>query len=352
MDYTDRHFRRFLRLISRSTVLYTEMVPDVALLFGQRARFLDFDAMEHPLVLQVGGSDADRLAECARLAEAWGYDAINLNCGCPSERVEEGRFGACLMATPGATAAAVRKMSRAVSIPVTVKHRLGIRGRGSEGRERYEHVAEFMDACADAGCRHFIVHARIAVLGGLNPAQNRSIPPIDYESVYRLKADFPQLTIELNGGVRSLDEAAAHLKYVDGVMIGRAACDDPWIFHDADSRFAGRADPASCRKDVVRALLADVERAREDGIALHHVLRHAANLFRGMPGARRYRRFLSERVFPARFVDAERLHALVEEALCLVDERGAERTAHAERSAHLRPGRLLAERPLTEPSVQ
>lgn len=296
------------------------MVPDAAILFGQRNRFLDFDAMEHPLVLQVGGSDGDRLAECARYAEQWGYDAINLNCGCPSERVEEGHFGACLMASPSATAAAVKKMTEAVSIPVTVKHRLGIRGRESGGRERYEHMAEFVDACAGAGCRHFIVHARIAVLGGLNPAQNRTVPPLDYESVYRLKADFPALTVELNGGVQTLLQAKEHLRYVDGVMIGRAACDDPWLFHEADSIFAGAPDPARSRKDVVRALLPFVTRAGDEGVALHHVLRHAANLFSGLPGARKYRRFLSERVFPARFLDADRLRSLVEEALSFVRE--------------------------------
>ena len=242
MDWTDRHCRYFHRLLSRHTLLYTEMVTTGALLHGDVPRHLDFNEQEHPVALQLGGSEPEDLAACAKLAQQWGYDEVNLNCGCPSERVQRGAFGACLMAEPALVADGVKAMRDAVSIPVTVKHRIGI-----DKTESYDFVRDFIGSVAEAGCEVFIVHARNAWLKGLSPKENREVPPLRYEVVYRLKRDFPGLTIVLNGGVSSSDQVAAHLAHVDGVMLGREPYHQPWLMADWDERFFGAAPSAARR---------------------------------------------------------------------------------------------------------
>jgi len=280
MDWTDRHCRYFLRLVSARTFLYTEMITTGALLRGRDvARHLEFDASEHPVAIQLGGSEPDELARCARMAEAEGYDEVNLNVGCPSERVQRGAFGACLMAEPGLIADCVRAMRASVRLPVTVKHRIGV------GRvESYEFMRDFVGEVAAAGCSTFIVHARNAILEGLSPKENREIPPLRHDLVHRLKREFPQLEIVINGGITTLREAAAQLAHVDGVMIGRAAYHDPWLLADA-----GKA-----RADIVHAMAEYAAREVARGNALRHVTRHMLGLYQGQPGARRWRRLLSD----------------------------------------------------------
>lgn len=289
MDRTDRHFRYFLRRLSRRALLYTEMVPTGALLHGDRDRLLDFDPEERPLALQLGGSDPEELATCARYAEQRGFDEVNLNIGCPSSRVREGAFGVCLMGEPERVAAAVAAMRRATRLPVTVKHRIGF-----DDLDRYEDMERFVTIAAAAGCDRFIVHARKAWLTGLDPKANRNVPPLRYEDVYRLKVEHPDLRIELNGGVRSLDEIRAHLARVDGVMVGRAAYDDPFFLATADRELYGSRDAAPCRRQLVESLVPYVETCRRRGTPLHHVTRHMLGLFAGRPGARAWRRHLSE----------------------------------------------------------
>lgn len=289
MDCTDRHFRYLMRQLTRRTLLYTEMIPTGTIIHGDRHRYLDFSPDEHPIAIQLGGDDPAQLAECARVAEAWGYDEINLNVGCPSSRVQSGRFGACLMARPEVVARAVTAMRAAVSIPVTVKHRIGI-----DDRDSYEHMHEFVRVVADAGADRFTVHARKAWLSGLSPKENREIPPLRYHDVHRLKRELPHLPIEINGGFRDLDGAAAQLERVDAVMIGRAAYDDPWIFADADRRFFGHDHAPASRAAVAEAMIPYAETQRARGLPLHHVTRHMLNLFAGQRGARAWRRFLTE----------------------------------------------------------
>lgn len=289
MQRTDRHFRWLMRRITRHTLLYTEMVHTGAILFGDRERHLDFSPEEHPLALQLGGDDPDALAECARVAEGWGYDEVNLNVGCPSDRVQRGRFGACLMAEPERVAQAVEAMRRATRIPVTVKHRVGI-----DDLDSYEDLLRFVDVVAAAGCDRFSVHARKAWLQGLSPKDNRTIPPLRYEDVYRLAAERPDLVVEINGGVRDLDAAAGHLEHVDAVMIGRAAYDDPWLFATADPLHFGVPAPSSSRHEVVEAALDYAAAWTEAGGRLHPISRHLLSLFHGRPGARAYRRYISE----------------------------------------------------------
>jgi len=289
MEWTDRHDRYFLRLLSRRTRLYTEMVTAPALLHGDPARLLDFNTEEHPVALQLGGSDPQQLARAAELGAAAGYDEINLNVGCPSDRVQEGRFGACLMAEPGLVAECVSAMRARVRIPVTVKHRLGI-----DDQDSYEFTRGFIDTVRRAGCEVFIVHARKAILAGLSPKENREIPPLVYANVYRLKRDFPQLTIALNGGVKTLDEASLHLAQVDGVMIGREAYHNPWILHDADARlFGDHGAPRPTRAQIVEQMIPYIERQLAGGHTLHSVTRHMLGLYHGVPGARAFRRILS-----------------------------------------------------------
>eukprot|EP00752_Nemacystus_decipiens_P013145 g11634.t1 len=300
MDWTDRYDRFFLRLITRRTLLYTEMVTAPAVLHGDRRRLLDFDAAEHPVACQLGGSDPAELAEAARIVEGFGYDEINLNVGCPSDRVQDGRFGACLMAEPERVRDCVAAMRAAVAVPVTVKSRIGI-----DGRESYADLLDFVDTVAQAGCESFIVHARIAVLAGLSPKQNREIPPLKYDVVRRLKQDRPHLEIVLNGGVKSLDAAEALLGDgpeggLDGVMIGRAAYQDPYMLADADRRLFADADAAPKSRGQILAELAPyVRRQRAEGVPLHHVTRHILGLFNGLPGARKWRRYLSENAYRA-----------------------------------------------------
>jgi tRNA-dihydrouridine synthase A len=290
MDWSDRHCRYFHRLLSRHTRLYTEMVTTGALLHGDVARHLDFNAQEHPVALQLGGSEPADLAACARLAQQWGYDEINLNCGCPSERVQRGAFGACLMAEPVLVADCVAAMREACTLPVTVKHRIGI-----DRVESYDFVRDFVGTLAQrGGCQVFIVHARNAWLQGLSPKENREVPPLRYEQVYRLKADFPQLTIVINGGVSSDDQMAQHLAHVDGVMLGRHAYHEPWSLAGWDARFFGApatvADRAAAEADYV----AYMARLAAQGTPWSHAARHMLGLHNGLPGARRWRQVWSD----------------------------------------------------------
>ncbi len=289
MDRTDRHFRYFMRLITRRALLYTEMITVPAILSGDRDRLLGFDPAEHPLALQVGGDDPRALAEVARIAEQYGYDEINLNVGCPSDRVQNGRFGACLMKDPQRVADAVAAMKAAVRMPVTVKHRIGV-----DDLDRYEDMRRFVDTVAPAGADRFSVHARKAWLSGLSPKENRTIPPLRYDDVYRLKRERPECEIEINGGVVTLDAVTDHLRRVDAVMIGRAAYDDPFLFSAVDLRFYGEPTTARSRHDVVRALAPYAARWVEGGGRLHAVTRHVLGVFNGRPGARAFRRHLSE----------------------------------------------------------
>ena len=289
LDWTDRHCRYFLRLITRRTLLYTEMVTTGALIHGDRRRHLDFDPAERPLALQLGGSDPDEMARCARLGAEWGYDEVNINCGCPSDRVQSGRFGACLMAEPQLVAACVSAMKAAVDLPVTVKSRIGI-----DERDSYGELVDFVGRVAEAGCDALIVHARKAWLQGLSPRENREIPPLRYDWVERLKGDFPSLPICINGGIRTLDAARELLKRLDGVMIGREAYQNPWLLAEADRVvFADPAPPPS-RQEVLDRFLPYVERGLASGVPLNTMTRHILGLFQGQPGARAWRRHLSE----------------------------------------------------------
>ena len=289
MDWTDRHCRYFHRQLSRHARLYTEMVTTGALLHGDAARHLDFDPAEHPLALQLGGSERDDLAHCARLGQQRGYDEINLNCGCPSERVQRGAFGACLMAEPALVADCVKAMLDAVDIPVTVKHRIGV-----DRSEDYGFVRDFVGALAEAGCRVFIVHARSAWLTGLSPKENREVPPLRYEVAQRLKADFPSMVFVLNGGLATIEAAEAELAHVDGVMFGRAAYHEPWLLADVDRRLFGDVGPAATREEIVARMTAYLHRQASRGTAPRHVVRHMLGLYQGLRGARQWRRQLSD----------------------------------------------------------
>lgn len=290
MDRTDRHFRTWMRTLTRRVRLYTEMVNMHAVLHGDRAQLLGYEAVEHPVALQLGGDDPEKLAECARIAEDWGYDEVNLNVGCPSNRVKAGNFGAVLMGQPELVARCLRAMSDVVSVPVTCKHRIGI-----DEHDSYEHMLNFVDVVHEqSGCTHFIVHARKAWLQGLSPKENRNIPPIRYEDVYRLKADRPHLSIEINGHVQTLDQVEQHLQHVDGVMIGRAAVDEPYLFASADQRLFGEQRPVPTRADVVRASLPQAEALVAAGEPLHRLTRHMLTLYTGIPGTRVFKRILTE----------------------------------------------------------
>jgi tRNA-dihydrouridine synthase A len=290
MDGTDRHCRYFHRLLSRHARLYTEMIVTEAVMRGDRDRLLGFDPVERPVALQLGGSDPASLAEAARIGEGFGYDEINLNVGCPSDRVQSGTFGACLMKTPMLVADGVAAMRAAVNIPVTVKCRIGVDDQDAE-----ESLFTFVDQVAKTGCDIFIVHARKAWLDGLSPKENREIPPLDYALVRRLKAERPQLMIILNGGIETIEAAAAHLEGVDGVMLGRVAYGEPAILADVDRKIFGDAAPAPALDAVVREMSAYVKGMAARGISPHHVVRHMLGLYHGRPGARAWRRLLSER---------------------------------------------------------
>ena len=292
MDWSDHHCRYFWRLLTKQALLYTEMVTTGALIHGDRERFLHFNVQEHPVALQLGGSDPADLARCAAWAQEWGYDEVNLNCGCPSDRVQSGMFGACLMGRPQLVADCVRAMVAACDIPVTVKHRIGI-----DDMESYDELKGFVEPVAAAGCSVFIVHARKAWLQGLSPKENREIPPLNYPWVYQLKTDFPDLTIILNGGVQTLEESREHLLHVDGVMIGREAYQNPWMLAQADLKLYGMDNPAKSRDDVIAGLLPYVEHQLARGVHLNHITRHILGLYQGVPGARKFRRHISENAY-------------------------------------------------------
>lgn len=290
LDWTDRHCRYFHRLLSRNALLYTEMVTTGALLHGDVARHLRFNAEEHPVALQLGGSEPEDLARCAKLGEQWGYDEINLNCGCPSERVQRGAFGACLMAEPRLVADGVKAMVDAVSVPVTVKHRIGI-----DRTESYGFVRDFVGTVAEAGCSTFIVHARNAWLKGLSPKENRDIPPLRYELVHRLKREFPYLTLAVNGGITTDAQVADQLQQLDGVMIGREAYHNPWWLASWDERYFGAVPSTLTREAVEEQMVAYMLRAQaEDGAPWHTIARHMLGLRHGLPGARRWRQVWSD----------------------------------------------------------
>jgi tRNA-dihydrouridine synthase A len=314
MDWTDRHCRVFHRLMTRRARLYTEMLTTGAILHGDRQRLLGFDISEHPVALQLGGSDPGDLAKAAKIGEDFGYDEINLNVGCPSDRVKDGRFGACLMAEPDLVAQGVAAMKRAVRIPVTVKCRLGIDDQDPE-------IA--LDALARsvvaAGADAVIVHARKAWLNGLSPKENRDIPPLDYDRVYRLKASLPDTPVIINGGIASLEEAKHHLRHVDGVMLGRAAYQEPWRLLAADPEFFGEAAPYATMKDVFEAVMPYIERELASGTRLHSITRHFVGAFHGVPGARAFRRHLAENgVRPGAGANVLR------DAIALVEDRVAD----------------------------
>ncbi len=288
MDRTDRHDRYFLRQISPSALLYTEMVTTGAILHGDTERFLKFDPAEHPVALQLGGSDPDDLARCTEIAAERGYDEVNLNVGCPSDRVQNAQFGACLMNHPELVASCIERMSGAVDVPVTVKTRIGV-----DDRDSWEDFRGFVETVAATGCSVFIIHARKAWLQGLSPKQNREIPPLSYETVYRLKQEYPELNVSINGGITEAPAVADHLEHVDGVMIGRAAYENPWLLAEIEEAVLGGA-PAASREAALEAYVQYIERELTRDVPLYAMARHALGLFQGQRGARAWRRHISE----------------------------------------------------------
>ncbi|WP_317931577.1 tRNA dihydrouridine(20/20a) synthase DusA [Halioxenophilus sp. WMMB6] len=294
MDYSDRHCRYLWRLLTRHSWLYTEMVTTGAILHGDRERFLKFNSEEHPVALQLGGSDPQALAECTRIAEQWGYDEVNLNCGCPSDRVQNGMIGAVLMQHPERVADCVAAMQAEVAIPVTVKHRIGI-----DDMEDYAGLLNFVDTVTQAGCQTFIVHARKAWLQGLSPKQNREVPPLRYELVYQLKRDRPDLEVIINGGITTLAECQHHLQQVDGVMLGREAYHNIGIVAEVDQALYGTTSAANPLSEVYEQYARYCQQQLEQGEKLGHMAKHLLGLFHGQPGARQYRRYLSEHIHQA-----------------------------------------------------
>ncbi len=317
MDWTDRHCRFFHRVLTRRARLYTEMVTTGAIIHGPRARLLAFAPAEHPVALQLGGSEPADLAACARIAEDLGYDEINLNIGCPSERVQKGAFGACLMREPDLVAACVAEIRAAVRIPVTVKCRIGV-----DDQEPRDALFGFVGKIARAGCETFVVHARKAWLKGLSPKDNRDIPPLDYDLVYALKRERPDLTIIINGGVTTLEQTKMHLEHVDGVMMGRAAYQTPWVLANADRALFGEDPPVRTRREAVMAFMPYIARELREGTPLNAMTKHLLGLFNGLPGARAFRRHLSENaVKPGADL------AVVETALSFIRDDAEERAA-------------------------
>lgn len=326
LDWTDRYDRAFLRRMTRHTLLYTEMVVSGAILFGKRERFLDFDAEEQPLALQLGGSNPAELAQCARIAEDWGYAEVNLNVGCPSDRVSAGRFGACLMAEPALVADCVAAMKGATRLPVTVKHRIGI-----DELDSYELLCRFVETVAAAGCETFIIHARKAWLNGLSPKENREIPPLRHDVVHAIKADFPQLEIILNGGLRTMEACLEHMPALDGCMIGRAAYETPYVMAEADGQIFGDPHPIPSRAEVIEAYLPYMAEKMAQGVPMGRMVRHILELFHGQPGGRLWRRHLSQNAYLA---GADL--SVITDALDIT-RRAAE--ARAEKDAELRDAR-------------
>ncbi|WP_139110534.1 tRNA dihydrouridine(20/20a) synthase DusA [Pseudomonas syringae] len=311
MDWTDRHCRFFLRLLSKNALLYTEMVTTGALLNGDHERFLRHDEAEHPLALQLGGSVPADLAACAYLAQDAGYDEVNLNVGCPSDRVQNNMIGACLMAHPQLVADCVKAMQDRVAIPVTVKHRIGINGRDS-----YAQLCDFVGTVREAGCTSFTVHARIAILEGLSPKENRDIPPLRYDVVAQLKADFPELEIILNGGIKTLEQCQEHLQIFDGVMLGREAYHNPYVLAQVDQQLFGSNAPVISRAEALAALRPYIAAHIASGGSMHHITRHVLGLGQGFPGARRFRQLLSVDIHKA-----ENPLALLDQAALLLEGR-------------------------------
>ena len=317
MEWTDRHCRFFHRVLTRRARLYTEMVTTAALLHGPRARLIGFDAAEHPIALQLGGSDARDLAQCARMAEDEGYDEVNLNVGCPSTRVQRGAFGACLMREPELVGECIAAMRAAVRIPVTVKCRIGV-----DDQDPRQALFGFVETVSRAGCATFVVHARIAILKGLSTKENREIPPLDYDLVFALKRARPDLTVVLNGGVTTLEQATAHLTHVEGVMMGRAAYQTPWILREVDEHLFGETNPIQTRLQAIEAFMPYVAREHANGTPLNAMTKHLLGLYNGLPGARAFRRHLSENAIkPGAGVE------VVRRALNLVSSDDAERAA-------------------------
>ena len=289
LDWTDKHCRYFHRLLSQHAVLYTEMVTTGAIIHGS-GDYLAFNEEEHPLVLQLGGSNPADMAHCAKLAEQRGYDAVNINVGCPSDRVQNGMFGACLMAQPQLVADCIKAMQDVVDIPVTVKTRIGI-----DDSDEYQFLQDFVATIADAGCQQLVVHARKAWLKGLSPKENRDIPPLNYQRVYQLKHDFPQLDISINGGIKTLQQAREQLQYLDGVMVGREAYSNPLLLSEVDALIYGSTTTPLTAHQVVQQMLPYIERQMQQGARFWHIARHMLGLFQGVPGARQWRRLLSEK---------------------------------------------------------
>lgn len=289
MDYTDRHFRYFMRQITKKTLLYTEMITTQAIIHGDRHKLLDFSPEEKPVVLQLGGDNPQELAECAKIGQDWGYNEINLNVGCPSSRVQNGNFGACLMAQPEKVARCLEAMQTAVNLPVTVKHRIGI-----DEQDKYEDLAHFVKIVNQSGCNRFIIHARKAWLEGLSPKENRNIPPLRYQDVYQLKQEFPHLIIEINGGITTMKQTKQHLKLVDGVMIGRSACDNPYLFASVDQEIYGDSQPIKTREEIAELMLDYIDFWTAKKVKLNSIIRHLLQLFAGQPGTKIWKRYLSE----------------------------------------------------------
>ena len=292
MDHTDRHFRYFMRIISPHALLYTEMITTGALIHGDRQRFLEHNADEYPLAIQLGGSNPEDLAICAVIAEEAGYDEVNLNVGCPSDRVQSGKFGACLMAEPGLVSECISKMSDAVDIPITVKTRIGI-----DDKDSYEELTAFIDFVKQAGCETFIIHARKAWLNGLSPKENREVPPLQYETVYQLKKDFPELDFIINGGFTTQDTIMEQYEYIDGVMVGRAAYQNPYLLAEIEQSLFGDGASLPTRYEILERFIEYVQQNLNQGVYLGHMTRHILGLFLGQPGARAYRRYISENAY-------------------------------------------------------
>ncbi|MCL4133010.1 UNVERIFIED_CONTAM: hypothetical protein GTU68_063660 [Idotea baltica] len=289
LDCTDRHDRYLLRLITQHSVLYTEMITTGALLFGDTPKFLDFNKVEQPVALQLGGSEPDAMTQCAELAQKWGYDEVNINVGCPSDRVQSGSFGACLMQSPDLVAQNIKQMQAAVDIPVTIKSRIGV-----DDQVPRQALWELVDASANAGCTVFLVHARMAWLKGLSPKDNRTIPPLDYELVYALKQDFPELEIIINGGINTLEECHQHLSQVDGVMMGREAYSNPYLLSRVDAELYGDGSAVRTREQVLDAYIDYAESQLASGCRLNQLSRHVVGLYHGEPRSRLWRRYISE----------------------------------------------------------
>ena len=292
MDWTDRHERYFLRLISERVRLYTEMITPQAILFGDKKRLLDFNEQEHPIALQLGGSEVFQMTECARIAEDWGYDEVNINVGCPSDRVQNGMFGAVMMKNAKLTAECVSSLLNSSQLPITVKHRIGV-----DDFDSYEFLCDFIGTVSDIGCKTFIIHARKAWLKGLSPKQNREIPELNYDRVYQLKNDYPNLEIVINGGISSIEDSINHLKVLDGVMVGREAYTNPYLLAEVDQKIYGQDKPIIKRKEIAEKFFEYIDNEMRKGTKLHAMTRHMLGLFRGVRGAKQFRRYLSENAY-------------------------------------------------------